>query len=365
MSGTTEHDIFANMPGFGAASDTETTTSEPTTDTTTTAATTTDNSADTNQQTSNVTGTDNVNKGTDKQVPDVKARKHDGLIEKPNETNPNTRDLVDPVTGRVVAKGGIERRVFENAQRESRRATELEGKLAEANQRLSSVDTVNRSIVDAGLRTEDAIAAISVMRDFLRDPVKTLEFLVAEVKSKGYQIPFLEQGINPGIDMSAIGKMIDGKLAPLTQQQQREVEDINRQKKADELANRQLDEFLTARPAAEHNLDVMAEMMRAEPGLTLHDAYLNMAEWCVKNGLDYTQPLRPQIEALKAQPQQQPTIQQPTNQPANSQNNSPPLPGPRSNNQPAAPTTEVGTYNENASWKEILGAEMRANGYQV
>ena len=55
MSGTTEHDIFANMPGFGAASDTETTTSEPTTDTTTTAATTTDNSADTNQQTSNVT----------------------------------------------------------------------------------------------------------------------------------------------------------------------------------------------------------------------------------------------------------------------------------------------------------------------
>src|SRR6478672_11457107 len=29
-------------------------------------------------------------------------RRHDGLIERPNADNPNTRDLVDPVTGRTV-----------------------------------------------------------------------------------------------------------------------------------------------------------------------------------------------------------------------------------------------------------------------
>src|SRR3954468_9299138 len=34
-------------------------------------------------------------------------RRHDGLLEVPNPDNPNTRDLVDPITGRTVARGGI------------------------------------------------------------------------------------------------------------------------------------------------------------------------------------------------------------------------------------------------------------------
>src|SRR5262245_8563321 len=47
-------------------------------------------------------------------------RRHDGLLERANPDNPNTRDLVDPVSGRVVATGGIERRVYEESQRTTR-----------------------------------------------------------------------------------------------------------------------------------------------------------------------------------------------------------------------------------------------------
>src|SRR5580765_7071685 len=59
-------------------------------------------------------------------------RRHDGLVEQPNPDNPNARDLVDPITGRTVAKGGIERRVFEEGQRHSRENNALKQQLGAA-----------------------------------------------------------------------------------------------------------------------------------------------------------------------------------------------------------------------------------------
>ena len=41
-------------------------------------------------------------------------------IEQPNADNPRVRDLVDPITGTIVAQGGIERRVYEEGQRHAR-----------------------------------------------------------------------------------------------------------------------------------------------------------------------------------------------------------------------------------------------------
>src|SRR3954452_2005137 len=149
-------------------------------------------------------------------------RRHDGLLEVPNEDNPNTRDLVDPITGRTVAKGGIERKVYEDGQRHSRENTQLKNQLANASRQLSSINEVTQEAVRLNVAPQDQVAAIRVMSDFLRDPVKTLEYLVAEVKSKGYPIPFLEQGITPGMDVSAIGRMIDNKMQPFTQRQQAE-----------------------------------------------------------------------------------------------------------------------------------------------
>src|SRR4051812_37010489 len=145
-------------------------------------------------------------------------RRHDGLLEVPNQDNPNTRDLVDPITGRTVAKGGIERKVYEDGQRHARENNQLKGQLANATRQLSSINEVTQEAVRLNVAPQDQVAAVRVMADFLRDPVKTLEYLVAEVKAKGYPIPFLEQGVTPGMDMTAIGRMIDSKMAPIAEQ---------------------------------------------------------------------------------------------------------------------------------------------------
>jgi hypothetical protein len=277
-------------------------------------------------------------------------RRHDGLVEVPNAEQPNTRDLVDPITGRTVAKGGIERRVFEDGQRHARENAQLKTHLSNATQQLSSINEVTQEAVRLNVAPQDQIAAIRVMSDFLRDPVKTLEYLVAEVKSKGYPIPFLEQGVTPGMDMAAIQRMIEAKMAPITQQHQA----VTQQNQMRQAAERDLNAFLEDNQEANSNLDVLAEMLNAQPGLSLQSAYTKMIRWSHENGLDWTQPLKQQIAAQR----QQPTPQQPTQQQR-------PLPGRRSvagNGTQPVGNGAVQQYNENASWADIIRQSMQEHG---
>lgn len=293
--------------------------------------------------------------GTGQQPPQQIARRHDGLVEQPNPENPNTRDLVDPISGKVVAKGGIERRVFEEGQRHARENAQLKSQLGSASQQLANINQVTQEAVRLNVAPADQIAAIRVMADFMRDPVKTLQYLVEEVKSKGYPIPFLEQGVTPGMDLNAIQRMIDSKMAPITQQQQAAQQ--AQQHRAN--AERDLNQFLGDNQEAQSNLDVLAEMLNAQPGLPLQTAYTKMIRWAHENGLDWTQPLKPQIAALQQPTPQQPTQQQPAQQPQR------PLPGRRSAS--ANGTTPVGNgavqqYNENASWADIIRQSMQEHG---
>lgn len=276
-------------------------------------------------------------------------RRHDGLIERPNPDNPNTRDLVDPVSGQVVATGGVARHIYEQGQRTQRENNQLKQRVTGLENALRQSNEVIQEAARLGVAPQDQMIAVRVMSDFMRDPVRTLEALVEEVKSKGYQIPFLQQGVSPGMDMNAFNKMMDAKLQPLLAQQQA----ARGQEQARQQANRDLEAFLEDNQEANANLDVLGEMLQAQPGLPLQAAYTKMIRWAHQNGLDWTQPLKPQIVALR---QQQPPQQQPTQQR--------PLPG-RSVQQPAQRTNGAGAaqqFSENASWSDIIRSAMEDSG---
>jgi hypothetical protein len=282
----------------------------------------------------------------------VVRRRHDGLVEVPNADNPATRDLVDPISGRVVARGGIERKIFEDGQRATREAAQLKQQLGQAQQALGGINEVTREAVRLNVAPQDQVIAIRVMADFMRDPVKTLQTLVEEVKSKGYSIPFLEQGVTPGMDMAAIQRMIEAKMAPITQRAQMEQEHARHRS----AAQQQLDGFLGDNQEANENLDVLTEMLQAQPSLTLHSAYTKMIRWAHDNGLDWTRNLREQI----VERQQQQSTQQTTQQSAQQR----PIPGRRSATGGAPQSTNgaVQQYNENASWADIIRQTMQENG---
>jgi hypothetical protein len=345
MSESLETRILNNIPGLNDDEDVQT-------------EQTTQQGQEANETTTDGT-VDNTSSPTNTQTESVKIRKHDGLVEKPNAENPNTRDLVDPVSGRIVARGGIERRVFEEGQRYRRENDSLKQTIQQAQSRFQGMDQVNRTAMELNVSPESAVAAMRVMADFIKDPVKTLEYLVAEVKSKGYQIPFLEQGVTQGMDMQAIQRMIDNKLSPLTQRQQQEEQQLQRQYSQQEAVKRELDTFLNEVPEADANLDVLAEMITAQPSLTLHGAYVRMVEWAMRQGIDHNQPLKPQILALQQSTQQQPVNQQPNNQ------NQPPLPGPRRLNTSNQRNAGEGMHSENTDWSFIVQKAMRENGYNL
>lgn len=348
MSGT-EETILNSIPDFASGSDTSGDTQDSGQAQTSTQPTQGGDDGQTSAQPTQGGGEG----GTSQQPPQQQTvrRRHDGLIEQPNPDNPNTRDLVDPITGRVVAKGGIERRVFEEGQRHARENNSLKQQLTNAQRQLSSINEVTQEAVRLNVAPQDQVIAIRVMADFMRDPVRTLQGLVEEVKSKGYPIPFLEQGVTPGMDLNAMQRMIDNKLAPITQQRQVEQAQVEQRQRAEQ----DLSAFLDDNQEANSNLDVLAEMLQAQPGLSLHSAYTKMIRWSHENGLDWTQPLKAQI----AQQRQQPTPQQPTPQQQR------PIPGRRSaggNTATPVGNGAVAQYNENASWADIIRQSMQDHG---
>jgi hypothetical protein len=346
MSGTTEDKILGSIPGIDDQSDDvgdSTGGSSADSGSAQTSAQPTQGSGD--GQTSAQPAGQGGAGSTTQQPQQTVRRRHDGLVEVPNPENPNTRDLVDPITGRTVAKGGIERKVYEDGQRASRENNQLKTQLSAATRQLASINEVTQEAVRLNVAPQDQVAAIRVMSDFMRDPVKTLEYLVAEVKAKGYQIPFLEQGVSPGMDMSAIARMIDNKMQPLTQQSastaSTSVSSVSQPSKTSTT-------FLEDNQEANSNLDVLAEMLNAQPGLPLQSAYTKLIRWAHENGLDWTQPLKPQIAARRQQPPTQQTAQQPGPQR--------PMPGRGVNPNTAAPVGNgaVQQHSENSSWSDIV-----------
>ena len=282
----------------------------------------------------------------------VAITRRDGLIEKPSATDPRTRDLVDPATGQVVAHGGVERRMFESAQRLHKENASLQQRVAAAEEKAGTFTEVDTLGTTLALSKEDQITSLNVMAAFLKDPVKTLEQLVIEVKSKGYHIPFLDTGITPGMDTAAIQRMVDQRMAPITDAKKQEQELIQRQ----DAARATLDDFLDTNPEGVHNLTVLAEMMTKEPGLSLNSAFVKLIKWCTMSGLDYSQPIAPQIAAKQTNPPAGNTVQMPT-QPRNQ----PPLPSNRQTRE-ATPMVDAATFNENTSWEDIIRHAMSASG---
>jgi hypothetical protein len=271
-------------------------------------------------------------------------RRRDGLVE---QTDPETgrKILVDPTTGEVVANPGLQQRLYETSQRVERENQSLKTRIAGLENALRQSNEVIQEAARLGVAPQDQMIAVRVMSDFMKDPVRTLQALVEEVKSKGYPIPFLNEGVSQGMDMNALSRMIDAKLQPMLQREQA----VQHQQQARQQANRDLEAFLEENQEANANLDVLSEMLQAQPGLPLPSAYTKMIRWAHENGLDWTQPLKPQIVALRQQaavPHQQETR---------------PLPGRSVNRQTAQRMNGAASgqqFSESASWADIIRSAM-------
>lgn len=284
---------------------------------------------------------------------------------------PNTRgpvDLVDPKTGQVIARGGAERRYYDDAQRYKKLHDRVQNDYTQLQGRVRELEAATNIGKELGLTPTQQVTAMRAMSDLMRDPVNTLKAIIADMRAANINLDGVLSDVS-GIDMAAINKTIDNKLQPVLKPQQQAEQE--RELRND--AQRTLETFLDKHQDAEHNLDVISNLMR-ETNLDLQGAYVEMIKWAYINGYDPTQPLMPQMQARVSESGQEQQPQQPQRAPANTQQATTPQP---SKPLPNGRTTVADTsssieevsdntvYNENAKWRDILRREFTTHGLRA
>ena len=260
---TTENDI---MESIGEGTDESTTTEE-----------TESSAADTTTQES--AGTDpheSTNEATAQEQTEQQSR--------------GPQDLVG-ADGKVIAKGGNERRLWEKGQkleRANRDLTTTNSQLQTQVQQLTAAGNVGTQY---GLNADELTTGAQLMKSFKDDPAGTAQYILTQAQSMGHNI----EGAGSN-DMAAMKQMIAEAIGPLTQARQVEQQNNEAQTQAQE----QYNQFVGQYPDAVVHVDTLAQMLKSEPNLSPDAAYFKLKSFYSERGLDWMKTL----DTLKAEQQQ-------------------------------------------------------------
>jgi hypothetical protein len=252
--------------------------------------------------------------------------------------------------GRVVATAGRERRYYERmhkstslAEQQSRYIRDLETKTRELEQSSSSVHALNGMPAQLGLNNQEASMGLKLIQSYKRDPIGTIKYILTEAAASGHNINDLI-GREGGIDTQAISHMIDQRLQPITQQYTQQQAEVQARQEAE----RQINQFYARYPDAPVHEDVIGKMLQMDASLSLEGAYAQLLRVAQANGLDFSQPLRPQLEAKQNAPQT--NARQPS--------------APPSGRVPTAtmPASNTAPVNDTVSYKDIIKQTMLQAG---
>jgi hypothetical protein len=200
---------------------------------------------------------------------------------------------------------GAERRYWDQWQFARQRETVAKNELNTAKQNYENLQTkytaLEGSVKALGLADPaEASVALQMYKDLQADPPAFLTKLLAEAKAKGYKI----EGLAGAVDTAAITQILDQKLKPSETEQ--------REAKAQEIAQQvenEISELLTNYPDALTHEAFIAAVVESEAKqgrqVSLVDAYVSLKQKVLDDGLDWTQPLGPQLQARRQQGQQQ------------------------------------------------------------
>lgn len=205
----------------------------------------------------------------------------------------------------TIVKAGSERRWFDTAQTARQQLTHTKNELNTANQKFSTLQTkyteLENTVKQIGFEDPVAVTyAVKLYKDLSRDPQGTMTKLLAEMKAKGHTF----EGIGGTIDTAAISHLLDTKL-PNTSSEQKVTQEQIQQKASEDVA-----QFVSQFPdAVTHEMHIAALIDRSiEAGrpISMVDAYFALKNKVAEDGLDWSKPLGPQVEARKTPQQQTP-----------------------------------------------------------
>ena len=237
--------------------------------------------------------------------PDSGKKPGDKTEEKKVTGNPNDLTLPD---GSVV-KAGAERRHYETAQlaKQNERAVrnDLTREQTAHNELKTKYNSVVETVKQIGLEDPAAVSsAVRLYKDLSSDPIGTMTKLLAELKAKGHTF----DGIGSAVDTAAITSLIDARLPAKVESTEELQHKTNSE--IDHEVNQFLEDFPDAITQEVHIAALIDRAAAQGQVLPLRDAYTMLRNQVIKDGLDWSKPLGPQIEARKATQQAQTQTQQ-------------------------------------------------------
>lgn len=214
-------------------------------------------------------------------------------------------NLVDG-QGNVVAKAGAERRLYEKASDLTEKVRQSSGyiqQLQQQNEQLKQQMTTQQALngmpQQLGLSDTDAVMGMRLISSFRKDPAATIKYILTEAKAMGHNLDV--EGMSSQVDMGAIARMIEQHTAPLRQNHEQQQEAERAQQEALQTYNAFVNN--PNHPYAQIHENEIARLYQADPSLSLEAAYYKLQSWAYANGLDFRQPLMPQMQARQQQPQ--------------------------------------------------------------
>lgn len=279
------------------------------------------------------------------QAPDGKGKKDK---EQAGTTNNGDLRLADG----TVVKGGAERRHYEKARLFEQQLSMAKNELQQANnsrqQLQNELNTLKQTVQQVqGADPAHVATGVKLVRDLSRDPVGTLKTLLTEAIGAGYTI----DGIAAGIDAAAIRQSLEAKLQPYIDaaQQQQQAQ------QTDQEIEQEVGQFFAQYPDARLHDELIAGVMQKNPQLSMTEAYYQLKLAVVDRGLDWSQPLVPQMQAGEQQ-QQSPQQQQQK-----------PMPNGRTpaNATQATPADKIPVAHESTDMSSIVKQAMRESGLKI
>lgn len=210
--------------------------------------------------------------------------------ELPGRTRPTDNgDLIDPNTGRVIARAGRERRVYETERAVSKATAPLQTELTRTRAELDAFRQAASLPTQLGLGPQEVSTAMQFMSHWKRDPVGAAQNMLTELRTAGYDVP----GLGGTVDVAAIQRMIRQEIAPF--QQDRESQRQHAESYTS--AQQEVADLYADMPWARMQEQELTSILQADNALSLRDAAYQLQIWAIQRGYDINQPLRPQHQS--------------------------------------------------------------------
>lgn len=209
--------------------------------------------------------------------------------------------------GRVMAAKGEPARHWSNLSKQAAQATTAERRAEALDRQIQS----QKGLIEAakelndlpnrmGISREDYNTGVQLIAQWNRDPLTVARDIVQRTLARGFNASdILGKNAGDALEMGAIRRLIDEAVGP--QRQREQVEQLTQRQRVQ--AQEAYDGFMSKYPDSAPHADAIAALMNNQK-LSAAEAYHEVRYFAAQNGLDFSQPLGPQVAARQARAQQ-------------------------------------------------------------